>query len=342
MNRSFFLFLVFFSLFMIQSCATTQKTMMRDDPLIGKIINTSTGTSIDFDSLIKDISTCDVIYLSEKHNNPDHHNFQERVIQGLINEGLKPSIGFEFFSMENTVDLLNFVDSGKVIHSKKNKKIIEADLRRKLGWDTQPDPMWKYYFDLLNIAKKENLTVAGIDLPRNLKRRITRKGLKGISPIEKELVFSTKLEDKAYRDYMFAIFKAVHCGMGHKRMTSRLYDTWMARNDKMALSITWLSKHRKGPVVIIIGGGHTEYGLGVIDRVNAIDKTKNIKQVNIALKEISTTPLNLPEYLMPLELEGFNKVPPADFFFFTQRVSYKNPCEEFQKSLQKMKRFKKK
>jgi len=315
--------------------------MMRNDPLIGKIINAKTGTSTNFKSLIKDISTYDVIYLSEKHNNPAHHDFQGKVIQALINSGVKPIIGFEFFSMEDTADLLNFIDSGKVIHSDKNKKFIEADLRKKLGWDTQPDIMWKYYFDLLKIAKKENLTVAGIDLPRNLKRRITRKGLKGIRPIEKELVFSTNLPNDAYKEYMFAMFKAVHCGMGHEKMQSRLYDTWMARNDKMALSITWLSKHGKGPVVIIIGGGHTEYGLGVIDRVKAIDKTNKIKQVNIVLKEINTTPLNLPEYLMPLELEGFKKVPPADFLLFTQRVSYNDPCEEFKKSIQKMKKFKK-
>jgi len=31
-------------------------------------------------------------------------------------------------------------------------------------------------------------------------------------------------------------------------------------------------------------------------------------------------------------------VPPSDFLFFTQRVSYEDPCEEFRKSMQKMKK----
>ena len=74
----------------------------------------------------------------------------------------------------------------------------------------------------------------------------------------------------------------------------------------------------------------------VIDRVAAVDKT--IKQVNIALKEISVSPSNLSEYLLPLDLEGFERVPPADYLWFTQRVSYADPCEEFKKSLQKIKR----
>ena len=335
MNRLFFLFLIFLAISMIQSCATTKKILMRNDPLIGKIINTQSSQIVDFESLIKDISTYDVIYLSEKHDNPEQHHIQQRIILRLIETGLNPAIGFEFFSMEDTPDLLNFVDSGKVIHSKKIEKIIEADLRKKLKWDSQSDQMWGYYYNLLSIAKKEHLQVAGIDLPNTLKRRITRKGINGITSIEKDQIFSTDLSDVAYKDYMFSIFKAVHCGMGHGKMQARLYDTWVARNDKMAHSITRLHKYGKGPIVIIIGGGHTEYGLGVINRVSAIDKT--IKQVNIALREISVTPSELPEYILPLELEGFEKVPPADFFCFTQRVSYADPCEEFKKTLQKMK-----
>ncbi|MEN8212646.1 MAG: ChaN family lipoprotein [Thermodesulfobacteriota bacterium] len=334
------LLLILLTLAMTQSCVTTKKTIMRQDPLIGKIINTKTGRATDFSSLIKDISSHDVIYFSEKHDNPEHHNIQQIIIHGLIESSIQPTVGFEFFSMDDTPDLLNFIDSGKVDHPEKIEKIIEADLRRKLGWDSQSDKMWKYYFDLLTIAKEENLKVAGIDLPTTLKKRVTRKGIDNISPIEKDMIFSTHLSDKAYKDYMLSIFKAVHCGMGNEQMQSRLYDTWTARNDKMALSITQLAKHGNGPVVVIIGGGHTEYGLGVISRVREIDK--NITQVNIALQEISVKPSNLSEYTQPLELKGFKKRPPADFLWFTQRVSYKDPCKEFKKSLQKMKSVHKK
>lgn len=343
MNRLLFYLLIFFVFTMLQSCATTKKTMMRHDPLIGRTINTTTGQTVDFNMLIKNINAYDVIYLSEKHDNPEHHNIQQKIIHQLIKNNMQITIGFEFFSMDNTPDLLNFIDAGKVEHSKKIEKIIEADLRRKLNWDRQSDQMWKYYFDFLKIAQKEKFQVAGIDLANNLIKRITRKGINGISSIEKEMIFSTrpsdfstKQADKIYKDYMSSIFKAVHCGMGNEKMQSKLYDAWTARNDKIALSITQLVKHSNGPVIIIIGGGHTEYGLGVINRVQAIDKT--ISQVNIALQEISTNPTDLSEYLEPLELQGFEPVPPADFIWFTQRVSYKDPCKEFKKSLKKMKK----
>ncbi|CCK79966.1 ChaN family lipoprotein [Desulfobacula toluolica] len=336
MERLFIFFLIFLILPILQSCATVANPTIRKDPLIGKIINAQTGEETNFKSFIKDISAHDVIYLSEKHDNPAHHHIQHKVINALIEKGLKPTIGFEFFSMENTPDLLNFVDAGKVAHSNKIEAIIEKDLRKKLSWDTHSDQMWKFYYDLLQIAQKKHLQVAGIDLPNTLKKRITRKGINGITPIEKDLIFSTQMADKTYKDYMFSIFKKVHCGMSHGTMQSRLYDTWVARNDKMALSIKRLHKHRNGPVIIIIGGGHTAYGLGVINRVTAIDKT--IQQINIDLKEIDITPSRLSEYIQPLDLEGFEKVPPADYLWFTQRVSYADPCEEFKKSLQKMKK----
>jgi hypothetical protein len=48
------------------------------------------------------------------------------------------------------------------------------------------------------------------------------------------------------------------------------------------------------------------------------------------------------DYMAPLELEGFETVPPADYLWFTQRVSYADPCEEFKKSLKRMKKFSRK
>ncbi len=336
MNKLFLVFCLVLIPFMIQSCAAIRKDVMRKDPLIGTIMDARTSGPVDFDALIKRLSTHDVIYLSEKHDNPDHHAMQQRIINRLIENKITPLIGFEFFSMEDTPDILNFIDSAKVAHSKERTKIIETDLRKKLGWDTQSDEMWAYYYGLLTLARDNGLEAAGLDLPETLKKRITRKGISGITPIEKEQIFSTQPPDQAYKDYMFSIFKAVHCGMQHEQMQSKLYDTWLARNDRMALSITRLKQHHNGPLVVIIGNGHTEHGLGVINRVSTINP--NLSQVNLAMVEISTRPADLSEYLSPLDLEGYEKVPPADFLFFTQRVSYEDPCEEFKKSMIKMKK----
>ncbi len=342
MTRYYMILIVFLIVPLVQSCVATTvvKPVKRQDPLIGKIIESKTSQTIDFNHLIDTISNADVIYLSEKHDNPDQHAAQQKVIKALIKKlapkKRKPSIGFEFFAMDNTPDLLNFIDAGKIKHNKKIDTMIEKSLRMKLGWHNNSDTMWKYYYDLLKTAQKNDLPVAGIDLSSTIKKRITKKGIKGITPLEQNLIFSTELSDTTYKTYMTDIFKAVHCGMGHERMQSRLYDTWVARNDKIAQSISKMHDHHVGPIVIIIGGGHTEHGLGVIDRVNAINP--DISQVNISLTEISINPSELSQYLTPLDLDGYPATPGADFFWFFQRVSYGDPCEKFKEALKKMKK----
>jgi uncharacterized iron-regulated protein len=333
---SYLLSIIILLSILIQSCAGITPPVVRQDSLIEKIINTRTGAAVDFETLINTLKKHDVIYLSEKHDNSAHHAMQERIIRRLIEMGIDPVIGFEFFSWEDSSDILNFLDSAKVQHSEKHIKIIEANLRKKLRWDKQPDELWKFYYDLLYLAREHGLVAAGLDLPVTLKRRITGKTIEGLTPIEKESVFSSGLVDEAYKDYMFSIFRNVHCGMAHEPMQAKLYDTWIARNDRMAQSITRLKQYYKNPLVVIIGGGHTSYGLGVIDRVSAINP--ELSQVNLSLSEISVKAAPLSDYLVPLELKGYKKNLPADFIYFSQRTSYEDPCIAFRKQLAKMKK----
>ena len=337
MIRFFTLLILFLVIPLIHSCAISPKKLMRKDPLIGKIIDTRTHKTISFNTLIDEIADHDIIYLSEKHDNPMHHAIQHRIIKTMIEKGKKPIIGFEFFSMENTPLLLNFADSGKADHSQKIESAMEKQMRRKLGWDSQSDTMWGYYYDLLKLARDNGLLISGLDLSTSQKRRITRKGMAGVTDIEKKLIFSTHLTNEAYKTHMKAIFKEVHCGMGNEKMTSRLYDAWIARNDKMALSITQL-KNTKNPIVVIIGNGHTEFKLGVMDRVKALDP--DLSQTNIGITEIAQNPSGLKDYLHPLDVQGYEPVPASDWLWFTQRVSYGDPCEEFKKSFRKMKKKK--
>jgi len=342
MNRILLLLCLTLIIPMIQSCATAPKGIpMRNDPLIGKIVDTSTGRFITFKTLMDEITSHDIIYLSEKHDNPMQHAIQHRIIQELIDHDRLPALGFEFFAMEDTPHLLNFLDSAKITHTAKQESVIEKDLRRKLGWEKQSDTMWAYYFDLLKLGRNNSLALAGLDLSSVQKRRITRKGTPGLTPLERKRVFSTHLTNPVYQNHMEETFKAVHCGMGHDKMLGKLYDTWLARNDTMALSITQLhDPTTPGPVVVIMGNGHTEYGLGVIDRLSAING--ELSQINLAMTEITREPSELTDYLSLLDIEGFKTVPLADFLWFTQRVSYKDPCLEFKRVFEKMKSRKKK
>ena len=57
-------------------CATTAKIVMRDDPLIGTVVRGDTGKPVRFADLMDKLIHSDIIYLSEKHDNPMHHVIQ--------------------------------------------------------------------------------------------------------------------------------------------------------------------------------------------------------------------------------------------------------------------------
>ncbi|MFN2437540.1 MAG: hypothetical protein ABR513_10730, partial [Desulfotignum sp.] len=78
-----------------------------------------------------------------------------------------------------------------------------------------------------------------------------------------------------------------------------------------------------------------EYGLGVVDRVRHL--SPGLSQVNLALTEIRTDPADHGLYLAPLDLDGFEPVPPADYIWFTQRVSDEDPCRAFREKRKQMK-----
>ncbi|ACN15683.1 hypothetical protein HRM2_25890 [Desulforapulum autotrophicum HRM2] len=317
-----------------QACGITPVEPFRNDPLIGQLINTATGEILEMDTLVDDLLQADVIYLGEKHDNPEHHRLQRRIIQALIAKGKHPQLGFEFFSTGDTPLLLDFVDSHRAKHSDVVEKKVGTMLRKQLGWDTKSDALWSYYLELVCLAKKEALVAAGLDLSDAQKRRITRKGWDKLTKIEKQSIFSTHLDDKNYQDYMYDLFAKVHCGMKNPRMQSRLFDTWVARNDTMAHTITELHDTQPDrPVVVIIGGGHTEHNLGVVDRVRHLKP--GISQVNVGFVEITRTPSPVHDYLAPLELEGYAPSPAHDYIWFTQRVSYQDPCERYKRMLEK-------
>jgi hypothetical protein len=102
----------------------------------------------------------------------------------------------------------------------------------------------------------------------------------------------------------------------------------------MARTITRLADLAPGPVVVIMGSGHTEYGLGVMNRAAFLNPA--LSQVNLALREVHSQPTGIDGYVEPLDLEGFDPVPPADYIWFTRRVSEQDPCQAFKTSLDRM------
>lgn len=290
------------------------------------------GSELDRTSFILRLAAADVIYLGEQHGNPHHHAAQLRLVTDLVNGGRKPAIGFEVVSLTQTSDLMNYVFAP----SSDDAEAPARRLRSELGWTVDGD-RWRDYGPLLEFARANKLRVAGIDLPRGLRRRISRVGSQGLSAVERTQLYDTGFADPAYREFMQGRLDEAHCGFAPPALLDRLYETWLARNDAMMTVITTLAAERPGePVVVIVGGGHVVHNMGVFERV--AQRAPQLRQINIGLRG-EQAGVSVPELFAPVEFAGRRFAPMHEIIWLTPAASGRagvSPCTGLEDHMKKM------
>jgi len=315
------------------SACTTNTPIKPEDPLADRIFVSSTHQEISQQELLDDLLTADVIYLGEKHDQVAHHRLQLLVLELLLENGLKPAIGMEVFSLDKTSKLMTYTQGKPRPHLKDSGFSAEDWLRTSIGWDNEGNRNWQFYGPILRKAREHNLTVFGADLPQSLRTRISKVGKVGLSPVEKELIVDTGLKDENYRRFMYERFKQAHCGWGSDEYFGRLYDNWLARNDTMARGIiATLGDADESPVILITGTGHSQYNQGVYERVQ--HQNPDLKQVNIGFRVLSDDLLPVTEYIHRTEFDGRDYGFDHPYLWMTspQAPPAEDPCKAYLES----------
>ncbi|MDJ0740579.1 MAG: ChaN family lipoprotein [Gammaproteobacteria bacterium] len=293
--------------------------MQSANPLVGDVYQAGSSAPTPFPTLLESMKTSDVIYLGETHDNPFHHHIEQQVIFQLIDQGLRPAVGFEFFSREQTSHLLRYRNGGKKGATGKrhgSPAAAEKLLRVQLGWEGNRERDWQRFLPILRKVRELQLPVFGADLSAGLKVSLTRHGYDGLNGVEKMLVTRTTFDDPGHRDWMAERLRAMHCGWGDDVYIDRLYQTWLARNEAMAESIVAMVRDNPGqPVVVIMGGGHLEYNLGVYERVQNL--MPEARQLNIRMQQVIDELTLAADYFEPLRRDGRDYGPRHDYLWFT-------------------------
>ncbi|UCH41707.1 MAG: ChaN family lipoprotein [Gammaproteobacteria bacterium] len=320
---------------LLNACAGKQATpgpvKNADDPLIDSIYRATDLAQVSEVELYDNMAASDVIYLGENHDNIHHHRIQLNTIEALVERGLKPAIGFEFFSREQTSRLLQFQQSPDKFHAEGAKHSAEHLLRDQLGWGDSRDADWDHLFPILKFSREHKLPVFGADLNSGLRKQLARHGYDGLNGVEKLLMPRTEFKDDTYREYMFQSFTVAHCGWRDDGYLENLYETWLLRNEAMAQSIVAMHTVTPDqPVVIILGGAHTEYNMAVYERVANLNS--ELKQINLRLTSVAESPIQVHDYFQPLQIDGKSYGPPYQYIWFTARMPEReDPCKAFLK-----------
>lgn len=199
----------------------------------------------------------EVVYLGELHDNLHHHAVQRRVIEAMVEAGLRPAVAFEMVTEVQQEELDDVLARAST----------ESEVERRLRWTARGWPTFAMYWPILDLARRERLPAVATDLDPAVSRLIARGGLSVLGEGAGEL--ASRLPADAARERTIAeTIQRAHCDLLPERRLPTMVESWHARNVTIARRLT-VALGRAVPVVVIIGRGHQAAG-GVPDQLEVI------------------------------------------------------------------------
>ncbi len=137
-----------------------------------QIYSIKDGKTTSFEDMVEDISSAEIVFIGEQHDNPAHHKTQLDVIQALHENGKPLAVGLEMFKKQNQHDLDAWV-SGKTAEKDFIPVFIE-------NWGYQ----WELYRDIFLYAKENRIPLVGLNVPGEITRKVGSTGFKSLTDNE--------------------------------------------------------------------------------------------------------------------------------------------------------------
>lgn len=196
----------------------------------------------------------DVVVLGEEHGSLEQAAQQVQVLEMLRKNGLKVSVGMEFFDFQ-TQGLVDQYRSGV---------LNENDFLTQIKWGVGFS--FDAYRQQVLFPNGNEGTVIALNAPRSLTGRISKVGISGLTAEEKALLPPTWALGN---DQYFERFSAL-MGGGHipAEAVNRYFEAQSTWDDTMASQAgQYIKANPSNVLVIIVGEFHVQYGGGLPDRL---------------------------------------------------------------------------
>lgn len=264
-----------------------------DSPLAGNIFSVARKEFADFKSVIADAYGKPVVFVGEIHDNQESHLAQFEVLSELYKKNKNIIIGMEMFERNNQAILDGYIE-GKIDET----SFMQAYSR--WGFD------YNLYKPIIEFAKQNKLKIAALNAPKDIVSFVGKNGLSALSADQRALIAAEiDTTNESHRQYV----KSRYEGHGNIQLSAfnLFYDAQCVWEDTMAESVADAYKAGSAvnagtQVVVIIGGGHVNFGFGVPDRTKKrIQKdflsilTNPVMEENVNLNEFAAS--NIAHYV---------------------------------------------
>lgn len=284
-----------------------------DHPLVGHIWDVRAGRWVDETELRAALASARFVILGERHDNPEHHTLQARMVRALTSSGRRPVLAFEMLDAAQQ----------PVIDATLAREPRSPDaLAQAVAWDQSGWPAWSLYRPIFQEGTEHGLRILGANLPREQVKALVSKGPSALPP---ETLHRLGLEqplpenvDRAMREEM----RESHCGQLPESMLEPMVLGQRARDAQMADTLLRDASAEGG--ILITGAGHARTDRGVPAQL--VRREPGVTVRSLAFLEVSPDAREPRDYA-PSDSAG---TLPYDYVWFTPSAPREDPCAAFQ------------
>jgi len=231
----------------------------REAPLVlDAITDTASGALLTPEELPKRLADARLVLVGEGHTEMDSHRVEKRLIEELHRAGREVVVGLEMYPYPEQ-SWLDQWSEGKL-----SEEAFLAGSRWYKNWGYN----WLYYRDIFLFARDNRLRMVAINAPREVVAAVRKKGFQGLTA-EEAAHIPTEIDTKN-ADHL-RLFKAsfddesFHAAMNDEQWQAMLNAqcTWDATMGWHAVQPLRKDPDPKTVVVVLVGAGHVQYGMGI-------------------------------------------------------------------------------
>jgi uncharacterized iron-regulated protein len=279
-----------------------------DNTLVGKIWDVKAGAFVDASAAMSRLAAARFVLLGERHDNPDHHRLQARVVEQLVAAGRRPALVFEMLEISQQAALDEYL---------KRPEASASGLGAALGWERTSWPPYAEYQPIFATALAHKLGIFAGNVAQADAKALVKQGTSALAP---ERVQELRLDaalPAALEASLADELRASHCGQLPEKYLAPMALAQHARDAQMAKVLG--TAGAKDGAVLIAGGGHARLDRGVPYYL-ALD-APGVTVKALVFREVQHGDADPKAYAAE---EG-----PFDYVWFTPRGSDEDPCAGF-------------
>ena len=278
----------------------------RDSGLVGKVWDVKAGAFVEPSELLPRLAAAHFVLLGERHDNPDNHRLQGRVVEALAKAGRRPAVVLEMLELAQQSAIDAYVARGDA-----------AGFGAALGWEKTSWPPFKDYQPIFDAAFAGKLTIVAGNIAQADAKALVKQGVSALSPervqeLRLSQVFPAPLEATLVEE-----LRASHCGQLPENLLGPMALAQHARDAQMARVLARAGA--KDGAVLIAGGGHARLDRAVPYYLALDAPGKSVE--SLVFREVLHGKTDPQAYA--------NDEGPFDYVWFTPRGSDEDPCAAF-------------